>query len=350
MKNKKTITGIVVEYNPFHNGHIYHIEKTKEITQCDVLIAVMSPNFVQRGEPALVDKWERTKAALEHGVDIVLELPTHLTLQSAEIFAKRSVEILSLAKIDTLVYGAESLDTPVLQSVDKDLLKQGYSYAYAKNVNALQANQILGAYYEEAANTYNIRTKRILRTNAYHDLDITDSIASASAIRSALKHNKVIDHTTPMNLKDMTLSFVEDAYPFIRYQILTQQKNIKNYLLVDEGIENLFIKLAKLYDTYADFIEHAVSKRYTMSRIQRTLCHILLETPRVLPNIKNVRVLGMSEIGKKYLGELDSPYLTTSFKQYAFKDIEEKSTAVYSLINKKGTQLLQREMGPPIII
>jgi predicted nucleotidyltransferase len=349
MENKLKAIGIVVEYNPFHNGHIYHITKTKEIAKGDVLIAVMSPNFVQRGEPAFIDKWERTKVALEHGVDLVIEIPTHLTLQSAQTFSETALKILSWAKVDTIVYGSESLDVPALTKVNKTLLSQGSSYAKAKNPSHLQSNQILGAYYEKYAKAYDIKTQRIQRTNRYSSLDIENHIASASAIRYNHLRNIDITHTTPMALKSMALYTLDQAFPFIKYQILTDP-NLSQYLLVDEGIENLLYKLATQYDTLDTFVQAAISKRYTRSRIQRTLCHILLKTPRVYPEMDTARVLGMSSKGQAYLAQIDSPRLTTSFKKHSLKDMEAKSTAVYSLLNKKGTPALLREMGPPIII
>lgn len=349
MKDKLKAVGIVVEYNPFHNGHIYHITKTKEISDGDVLVAVMSPNFVQRGEPSFIDKWERTKVALEHGVDLVIEIPTHLTLQSAETFAKTALQILSWAKIETLVYGSESLDKPVLTTVDKDLLSQGNSYAKAKNTNYMQANQILGAYYEKYAKLHSILTKRIKRTNSYSSLSIENTISSASAIRHNFLSNIDVSHTTPMNFNSMSITTLAQAYPFIKYQLLTDP-NLSSYLLVDEGIENLFVKLAKQFNDIDSFLDNAISKRYTRSKIQRTLCHILLKTPKVYPEMESARILGMSQTGQAYLAQLESTKLTTSFKKHSLKDMEEKSTAVYSLLNKKGTPILLREMGPPIII
>ncbi|NLW14866.1 MAG: nucleotidyltransferase family protein [Erysipelothrix sp.] len=351
MNKKYHATGIIVEYNPLHNGHIYHIGKSKEITQCDVLIAVMSPHFVQRGEPAIIDKWARTQLALEQGVDIVIELPTHITLQSAEVFAKGALKLLSMVKVDSIVYGSESLDKPLLNEIDKSLIEQGYSYAFAKNKTSAGPNQILGAYYENFAHKYNIDTHIVKRTQDYHDLSIDKEFASASAIRNAYLHQLKYQNTTPVNLDLYSTYHIKDAYPFIRYQILSQKEKLKEYLLVDEGIENLFYKLAKEHETYDGFLNGAISRRYTRSRIQRTLCHILLETPRILPEISAVRILGMSQVGRKYLHTIKhDTNLVTSFKDYPFKDLEEKSTALYVLLNPKENPLLKREMGPPIII
>lgn len=350
MKQKTRATGIIVEYNPFHNGHQYHLQQTKLISEGDVLIAVMSPHFVQRGEPAILDKWERTQIALEQGVDLVVELPTHLTLQSAEIFAKYSLTLLSLLKVDELVYGAESLDKPTLQTLDKNLLKKGYSYAKAKNTLAYQPNQILGAYYEKYAQKYHIKTQRILREVSYHDETLHSHIASASAIRKAHFEGLNTHSQTPLDLRLFDTTQIELAYPLIRYAIISQKEHLNNYLLVDEGIENLLYKLALKHTRYEDFIQEATSKRYTKSRIQRTLCHILLQTPKEIKPLNSVRILGMNKKGQAYLKEIknDAP-IVTSFKHYQFKDLETKATQLYALINPKKNPLIEKEAGPILI-
>lgn len=351
MNDKLSATGIIVEYNPFHNGHIHHIHETKKISEGDVLIAVMSPNFVQRGEPAFIDKWIRTEYALKYGVDIVIELPTVFALQSAETFAKEAIHLLNLAKVRTLVYGSESLDKPLLQSIDKKRIQEGFSYAASKNMNNHQPNQILGAYYEKYAEQHHIKTHRILRTKNYHDLTIDKTMASASGIRNAFMMGEPIKNSTPLNLNDTDTYFLKDYYQWIRYEILTTKENIRDYLLVDEGIEHLFIKLAKQCDTLEDFVEHATSKRYTRSRIQRTLCHILLKTPRQLESPTSFRVLGMSALGKSYLNQIrDDADFVSNIKNYEFKETELKATFVYGLPYKKTDTLLIKEMGPPLII
>lgn len=350
MKTNLKTCGIIVEYNPLHNGHIYHIEKTKEISQCDVLIAVMSPNFVQRGEPAIIDKFTRTKYALENGVDIVIELPTHLTLQSAEVFAKSSLKLLSLAKVDMIVYGAESLEKPELAEIDYDLLNEGFSYAYAKNTNKKKPNQILGAYYEKYAKLYNIKTKRILRTNEYKSLEIKHDFSSASAIRHAYRNNEAYLNTSPIDLSKYENYFIEDYFPFIRYQIINNKNILKNYLLVDEGIENLFYNLAIKYETYEDFLKNATSKRYTESRIRRTLMHIYLQTKRDIEDFNSFRVLGMSHVGQKYLASIKKEAtFVTSIKNYEYKELELKATRLYA-INKKSKNIIKQELGPVITI
>lgn len=130
------VTGIIVEYNPLHNGHIHHIQETKRITNCDLLIAIMSSNFVQRGQPAIIDKWQRAKAAIDAGCDLVIELPTPFVLQSATVFAQKAIDILNIAQIDSLVFGSEINNLPQLKEICempfnidyfKANMKKGYS-------------------------------------------------------------------------------------------------------------------------------------------------------------------------------------------------------------------------------
>ncbi|EFY09341.1 nucleotidyltransferase family protein [Erysipelothrix rhusiopathiae] len=353
MKNKLTATGIIVEYNPLHNGHCYHIKKTREITRCDVLIAVMSPNFVQRGEPAYLDKWVRTEAALESGVDLVLELPTIYTLQSADVFAFKAVEILNHVGIQSLVFGSESNVLPVKPQFDKGLLKQGHSFAHASNTSNHQSNDILGVYYVQACQTYGITPLTILRTNNYHDQSISTSIASASAIRKAHQEGISVSHTTPLDLNTLTNYQLKEYEPFIHYLLSVQpSKTLSQNSLVSEGIQNLFIKHRHL--PLDVLIETCTSKRYTRSRVQRTLMNLLLNFTKDLEQpLEHVRVLGMNTKGKAYLRQLSDdeiPY-TTQFKHYQFKELELRATEVYTLPKDETIKkrLLKQEVSELII-
>lgn len=346
MSHKLTATGLVVEYNPFHNGHIHHINESLKITDNDVLIAVMSPHFVQRGEPAFIDKWSRTQAALKHGVDIVIELPTYYALQSADFFASAATSLLSLMQIQDLVYGVESLD---LKEPEFDLNhhQTGASYAASFIHDDASPNNNLALAYERALKNTPIQTHRIQRTNAYTSLDIDESIASASAIRHAHMNQVNTDHTSPMSF-DVTYSLSEYE-PFIKYAIATHSEDeLKEFLLVDEGIEYL---LKKHYTKPLEqFIDACISKRYTRARIQRTLMNILLGNRKDQPaSLDQVRVLGFSPLGQKYLRQCknDAVPVTTSFKQYINKDMEYTTTQIYSLPKSQSVQEhnLKQEVG-----
>lgn len=353
MENKQKITGIVVEYNPLHNGHIYHIEQARSITQCDVLIAVMSPNFVQRGEPAFINKWTRTQYALEWGVDLVLELPTPYTIQSAETFATQAVNILAMAQIDTLVYGSETgiIAYETDRDIDRQKLEAGLSYAKAMNPQQQGPNDILGRYYIKACQKHNITPIAIKRTNSYHSLELDESIASATAIRHQFNLGNDTSGYTPIDLLNNHTHHLNDYETLIKYSLLASNpKDLENISLVSEGIQNLLISNAHL--NLEALIESCTSKRYTRSRIQRTLINILLNQSKDIPEIQQFRVLGMREAGQqhlRYLKKQDVSY-TTHFKEYQFKDIEYRATSIYSLPYSETYQKEQLNMEKSAII
>lgn len=343
---KPKIAGIVVEYNPFHNGHIHHIYETRKITNCDVLIAIMSPNFVQRGEPAFINKWERTQAALEHGVDLVIELPTYYAVQSADYFAMASVILLELAGIDTLVYGAESLKIET-KEFNQTIMDEGKSYPAANNSDS--PNNILAEAYEKQVEGKDIKTIRIQRTNQYHDTDINHPISSASAIRKAHKEHVALNHTTPMSFDTIQTHTLEDYLPFIQYELTSKtNQELSNINLMSEGIENLLIKNRNI-----NIIESSVNKRYTRSRIQRTLINVYLHLKKDEPALlTQFRVLGMNSVGQKHLSTLDTNLYTSQFKNYINKDMELKASELYALPYSEEYQreTLQNEIQNIIII
>lgn len=362
-------TGIVCEYNPFHNGHIHHIKETKKISKPDVLVCVMSGNFVQRGEPAVIDKWERAKCAIEHGVDLVLELPFLYATQSATQFAKGAVDVLKLAKINTLVFGSESNNLNILKQLSEldtskfNEFRQGglsSAKAYEQIYGLMNANDILGISYLKELKDTNIEAQCIQRTNHYHDTELLENISSATAIRNALNTNNDICTATPMkNLK--STYFIENYYPLIKTILLTTPPEIlATYLLMDEGIENNLIKNAKKANTYHEFINACVSKRYTKSKIQRTLIHLLCQTTKekadhIMP-IDTLRVLAYNDIGQEYLKELkiQEVNIASRFNQIPedYREMEMKAAHLYCypLPIDKQNEWLKKELQPPIYI
>ena len=369
--NTMKVTGIVTEYNPFHYGHQYHIQEARKLTNCDVLIAVMSGNFVQRGEPAILDKWQRTKIALEHGVDLVLELPFIYCNQSAQQFADGAIHILNLAKIDSLVFGSESNNLEELKEIAsmsinvnnlKEYLSEGHSYPKSLGLMAgsYPANDILGIAYLKALQNYSIQPYSIQRTNQYHDSKLTEGFASATAIRHAIQNNQDVSNYTPMQFSS-ELHDISDYYPYLRTLLLTMDKDyLKQLFLFEEGIENHLIKLATQYYDYSSFINHATTRRYTKSRIQRTLISLLVqlskEEKKNLPPLTQFRVLGFNSIGQNYLKqlrELEVPIATT-FGQLPipYRQLEYKATVAYCYPYSSDYQsyLLKRELEGPVII
>lgn len=367
------IAGIVVEYNPFHNGHLYHLNQTKALTGCDLLIAVMSGNFVQRGEPAILDKWTRTKAALDAGADLVIELPFAYTVQSASQFAKGAITLLNLAGCTDLVFGSETNDLETLQvmadcpiNVDaiKENLKQGYGYpkAYGMVQGSYAPNDILGIAYLKAIKTTSMTAHCIQRTNAYHGESLDQTIASATAIRKAVLSGQDVNAYTPMAEDLMTKPLVNFSqyYPYLRLKLLTTPKgDLVDLFMMDEGMENHLVKMATAYDDFESFIQNAVSKRYTKARIQRTLTHLMVHTTKLemkqLTELNTLRILGFNDKGRAHLKTLQDQEvrIASRYNQIplTYRRLEHRSTLVYASVLDQETRnrLVQREIEGPVI-
>jgi predicted nucleotidyltransferase len=368
-----TILGLIVEYNPFHNGHRYHLDEAIRLTQPDLIVAVMSGHFVQRGEPACLDKWTRTQEALHQGIDVVIELPFPLTVQSASTFATSSVYLLNQAGVTDLVFGSESNDLSTLKlmaelpiNVDaiKESLKQGHGFpkAYGAAMGAYPPNDILGIAYLKALATTDITPHTIQRTNAYHSTDLDQVIVSATAIRHALVNGQAIDHATPMADALISAQPREFAryYPLIRTLLLTLPKpTLEELFLMDEGLENHLVKLAEQFADFDSFMRQAVTRRYTKARIQRTLTHLMVHTTKVeirkLPPLQTLRVLGFSPKGQRHLRTLRDLGIrvATRFNQVPvpYRRLELKATAAYAhaLSADARQALLEREIKGPIL-
>lgn len=339
------ICGIITEYNPFHNGHIYHIQQARKLTNCDCLIAVMSGNFVQRGEPAIINKWERTKVCLAHGVDLVIELPYVFATQSADHFAKGAIQTLQLAGVNSIVFGSECNDIQLLKKLSQSsstYINKSQSYAknFADSTFNLSSNDILGISYIKALENSSITPYTIKRTNSYHGLNYHNSISSASAIRHAVKENKNTSHTTVM-ADSLTNTFAfENYYPYLQTLLMTMDSSaLKEILLVDEGMEQLLKKNASLHDNFHDFLNACISKRYTKSRIQRCLIQILTQTKKEeilhLSPLQHIRILGFNTTGRNYLSALKTNndlIIASRFNQIpdGFREIELRATKAYA--------------------
>lgn len=361
------VSGIIVEYNPFHNGHLHHINETLRLTEPDVLVAVVSGNYNQRGDVSIIDKFEKTRAALEHGVDLVVELPYIYTVQNAYKFGKSAVDILKKCNVDTICFGSESNNLDELKKyasleVDvtrlKELLHDGNSFpkAYGLLSSYLYPNDMLAVTYLKAMENTDITPVSIQRTNDYHDENL-NIIASATAIRKAVKENKDIKESTTVKIDNPV--FNDMLYPYIRNILFTaSREELDKIFLVSEGIESMLKENAIKYSDYDEFLKHSISRRYTKSRIQRILLQIVNNISKKevseLPEQNFVRVLGFNDKGRALLKELkesDTRFIT-QFKNMpeAYKNIEWKTSLIYSLISSNGEEYLRKELRGPIII
>ena len=343
--------GIVTEYNPFHKGHAYMIEEAKKKAGADRVIVVMSGSFVQRGEPAIFDKWTRTEAALMNGVDMVLELPVLFAAANAETFARAAVRILEETGIvDVLCFGSESGDlhsmqeaarlmeneTEEFQHILKEHLDEGLSYPAAR-AKALEIvsqissdilsrpNHILGLEYLKALDRYNcsMEPMTIKREGDYNSPSLTEGFASAAAIRKALAEDRSTEALPqlPENVHDVynkALSlgtapcFWDELTPALHYKLrMSSADELKEIAEVVEGLENRILhSIDSCYDM-KDIIDFIKTKRYTRTKIQRILLHILLDIREKevsyfmnLPKMPYIRVLGFQKDNSGILADL----------------------------------------------
>lgn len=371
-------TGIVVEYNPFHNGHKYHLQKTKELNPNNIIIAVMSGDFVQRGEPSIIDRWTKTKMALANGVDLVIELPLFYSSQSAEIFAKGAVGILEELKCESMVFGSESGKINELKRIStlqeseefkiklKERLKSGDSYPTAHSStmkeilgeSELNSNDILGLEYIKAIRYWksSIIPMTLKREKVgYHDTNIVGDFASATKIREHLKKNEEISSIVTQEsfntLKEYSnFTYMENFYPFIRYELIKNSNNLSDIQDMEIGFENRLLENAIKFINYDEFFKSISNRRYTTGRVQRVLTHTLLAlttniTEEVKKSIPYVRVLGFNSKGREYLSYLkkfDNSKIITSYKKMnenfspevcSLIEFNERSSQIYRLIN-----------------
>lgn len=367
------VLGIVAEYNPFHNGHLYHLEKSKEDTGSNYTVAIMSGNFTQRGSTSLIDKWSKAESAIQSGVDLVIELPVIYAISSAENFAEGAVRILdSLKVVDYLSFGSETADMEVLNKCADVLsreprgyktllsheLKKGFSFPKArenalmmylndirKYANVLSSpNNILGIEYLKALKKLKspIQPINIPRYEAgYNDLSYTKNIASSTAIRNMIKNNgfNALANLMPapsyatlvQNLKAghiiPDVSVFEKEIIFVLRKMETSE--IAELPDVSEGLEFSIKNAANSCNTMVEFLNIIKSKRYTTTRLQRILLYALLGiTKKDLALSKKlqpyVRVLGLNKKGKFLISEIAkaNPKLEiiTSVKKFSDKN------------------------------
>lgn len=320
------VIGLITEYNPFHNGHLYHLHKIKEMYPDSILVLILNGYFLMRGEISIVSKENKTKIALNNGIDLVIELPFFFGSNSADIFAESAIFILDKLGCEYLVFGSESNDIKLLTSIAKrqndddfnnlvkNYLSEGINYPTALNkavgIDLNNPNDLLGVSYIKAINKYKskIRPITIKRTNDYHDQKSTQAIISATNIRAKVKNNNNITKYVPSNVEQYINTINEDLlFKLIKYQIITNDE-LNTILSVDEGIEKRIKNAIKKANNYEDLISLIKTKRYTYNRINRMLMHILVglkkadKAPFNKPTY--IKILGFSNYGQKYLNKI----------------------------------------------
>lgn len=385
--------GIIAEYNPFHNGHLYQIQKAKELTGADTVITVMSGNFTQRGDTSLINKFEKAKIALQNEVDMVIELPTIYSISSAENFALGGVKILNeIGNIDYLVFGIEEENLEKLQAIAdvlvneddefkrniKEELDKGNSYPKAREIvlkkvlssenveNIMQKpNNILAIEYLKALKTTNSKIKpfAIKRKNTMHnDENINENYASGTYIRKLFIENnfneikKVVPKYTYERLLELKnqgtyVSSINDFSDIVIYKIRTMTKEeISQIADVNEGLENSIKLASTTCKTIDEIIEKVSTKRYTKTRISRILTYILFditksEMEQAKKNNPYIRALGINKKCEGILKTINNDKLITSLKKFEenngenqLLNIDKKATEIYTIKYPKSVQ------------
>lgn len=379
--------GIIAEYNPFHSGHAYHIECSRKLTGADCVIVIMSGDFLQRGEPAIVDKYTRAEMALSNGADLVIELPVVSACSSAPYFAMGSIAILNTLKADHLSFGSESGDIAPLQELVhflsdnetildtaiKELTATGLSYPLARNkaVNALtgtrydqilkKPNNILGIEYlmELKKTGSSIIPHTVKRLgNDYNDTDLSDSLSSASSIRNCIHEGHLIPSSAlPKNVHEILDRYqkkhrfvrLDDFTLLLKMKILEIKKEKSGSAIADlpDYLLRKLIQETEHCNTVTELIEAVKSKDLTYARISRALTHILLNiTENDYRKFQEnpcpyIRVLGLNDTGAAFLStrkkNLSCPLITkpADYREFLVQDIF--ASDVYNMVANQNS-------------
>lgn len=341
------IVGLITEYNPFHNGHKYHIEKACEITGADAVVVVMSGDFVQRGTPAILPKHLRAEAALKAGASLVIELPVCYATGSAEFFAYGAISLLDkLGCVDAVCFGSECGDITILKNMAKILLEEPDEYKkylsrylregnsfplarqkamndYQNNASAesilSEPNNILGIEYLKALLRLNSKMipYTIKRVNSnYHDEKLRETISSATAIRRELSENGIAQIKN--QIPNTSISLFEENYQvcypvyandfslLLKYKLLNETKiTLQKYADVSEALACRIVNKLNEFQNFDQFCEALKTKELTYARISRALLHILLNIKKeAYTDINYAHVLGFRKKESAVLTEI----------------------------------------------
>lgn len=384
--------GIIAEYNPFHKGHHYQIEQIRKQTDADVIVVTMSGNFVQRGEPAIENKWHRAKMALENGADLVLELPTLSSTQATDWFAAGGVGILHAAKCQEIAFGVEdtsvdyqvafeewgTLQTRIKEDVTDDEMK---SLTYANRLSLIsketfgensplyrlmqQPNQQLGFAYVKEILSHNLPMEFITIErigNGHLDEKIQEGqFASGTALRKQLlkvdRNHQLLSQLPYLEevFSDEYRNNWEQYWALLKYQLeRSSVEELRMIYQMDEGMEYRFKKFLPQANSFDEFIQLLKNKRWTWARLQRLCIYVLLGITKeqvkqhfeTIHSPKEVTVLGFNETGREYLKTLreEETNFITNYANPAL-ELQKKFDNIYDIMNPSGYHSA-RQMKP----
>ena len=372
------ITGIVAEYNPFHSGHEYQLKMAKKLSGCDCVAVVMSGNYVQRGEPAIIDKFKRAEAAIYGGADIVIELPMPFSCQNAEMFALAAIKELNKLHVDSISFGCENDNVEILQKIAelqlslrfnnnvKAEIKKGISYPSAMS-NALKAvlgneteavytpNNVLAIEYIKSAMklSLNLEYYPVKRLGMNHnDTEISGQFHSASAIRKFIMDGS----NTNLKVTDKSIEVVEKFYmehkkyntlnnylDYLYYKIINTE-DLHNIYEIKEGLNNKIASQVYKHENIDDLIMSLKSKRYTYSKLRRSLLNILLDIKTVdinkilSTNFDYIKVLSFNNAGRKVIkyAKTNGTKVINRYSDYKKYNLNTGELPIFNITNKSS--------------
>lgn len=339
------ITGIIAEFNPFHNGHKRLLDAAD-----GTKIVVMSGNWMQRGEPAFVDKWIRAEMALANGADLVVELPLMSAVQGADFFAAGAMKILSDLGIDELLFGSENecdyqkiseIYTEKSEEMETYLknLPSNLSYPVraqmmwekfaAVKFDGKTPNHVLGLAYAKAAN--GIKLRAITRNTAYNSAELIGNFASGTAIRENLaKSQNFVPENCWQILQNAPKTNWSDFWELLKYKITLG--NLTAIYQVNDELSNRISKAIKISENLTELIDNVHTKRYTKGFVRRLMVYILLDIPREFQLPEKIHVLGFSEKGQEILAQ-NRDKIITKIGQNPWDNLTQKADKIYQLSN-----------------
>ncbi|EKF51983.1 nucleotidyltransferase [Lactococcus garvieae] len=341
--------GIIAEFNPFHNGHKYLLDQAGE----GIKIVAMSGNFMQRGEPALFDKWTRAEMALRNGADIVVELPVMGAVQSADFFAKSAIAILSEMNVDEVVFGSETtidyqkivelyqkqadeMDDFVKSLPDKLSYPEKTQLMWQKfsglNFDGNTPNHVLALAYAKASAGKDIQLRAIRRSNDFHSQSLNGDIASATAIRANIGREdirKFIPENSHMLYQNPRVSW-EDYFYLLRYKIISSR--LDSIFQMNKELESRIRNAINKVVSFDELVEAVHTKRYTRARVRRLLTYVLLDIPREFQLPEKIHVLGFTKEGQNHLASVKDKLVTRIGKQ-SWDLLTQRSDDIYQMGN-----------------
>ena len=380
--------GIIAEYNPFHNGHKYHLEEAKRLAGSDVVVVAMSGNFVQRGEPAILNKWDRTRLALENGADLVLEIPTYFCLGNARQYAHAGVTILdSLGVVNSFAFGSESGDLATLQNISdnfrlkyreieqgiKEYIKEGISYPVARAKVYNRLFPFTGDISILENPNDNLAMNYLTCESKMDPIAIKRAgVKSASEIRYLYKSGEVVTDMIPENtnriLANSIITFPEKWFNTLKYAVMQMSaEEIEDCPSGGEGLGNKIKHVVSQANSWDELVQGTKSKRYTYTRISRLCMQIIIGISRKkfpVSKPRYIRLLGANDLGRQVLSYSEKcefnklPIITNISKNREKLDdeglllleLDAHASDVYNLVTERDISAESDYKIPPIII